>query len=73
MIFSSQMLPFVTCQWRLLVESLYLNHYVYLLVNQNMCCFLLIGHLAELEYLYNRVATTHDQDGQLFSFMSLTG
>ena len=43
MIFSSQMLPFVTCQWRLLVESLYLNRYVYLVVNQNVCCFLLIG------------------------------
>ena len=42
MIFSSQMLPFITCQWRLLVESLYLNRYVYLVVNQNVCCFLLI-------------------------------
>ena len=70
MIFSSQMLPFVTCHWRLLVESLYLNRYVYIVLNQNMCCFLLIG---QLEYLYNRVATTHDQDGKLFSFMSLTG
>ena len=32
----SQTLLFVTCQWRLLVEYLYLNRYVYLVVNQNV-------------------------------------
>ena len=37
MIFSSQMLPFVTCQWRLLVESLYLNRYVYLVWSIRIC------------------------------------
>ena len=31
----SQILPFVTCQWRLLVEYIYLNRYIYLVVNQN--------------------------------------
>ena len=40
----SQILQFITCQWRLLVEYIYLNRYIYLVVNQNMCCFLLIGH-----------------------------
>ena len=40
----SQTLPFVTCQWRLLEEYIYLNRYIYLVVNQNMFCFVLIGH-----------------------------
>ena len=37
----SQTLLFVTCQWRLLVEYLYLNRYVYLVVNQNNVLFLI--------------------------------